>query len=56
VKYSLIQNKEVLTTKVTILEEKIQEQRKIMSLKIKRIVSLEIDKKIANIKNNPKFI
>jgi hypothetical protein len=56
VKYSLIQNKEVLTTKVTKLEEKIQEQRKIMSHKIKKIVSLEIDKKIDNIKNNPKFI
>lgn len=56
VKYSLIQNKEVLTSKVLKIEERIQEERKIMSNHLKSRVWNEIDKKINNIKNNQKFI
>lgn len=56
IKYSLIQNKEVLITKVTKIEEKIQEQRNLMSANIKKIVEIKIDEKINSIKNNPKFI
>lgn len=56
IKYSLIQNKEVLTTKVTKIEERIETERKLMSDKLKRIVWLKIDEKIESIRNNEKFI
>jgi hypothetical protein len=56
VKYSLIQSKEVLTNKVSKIEERIQEERKIMSDNLKLRVWNKIDEKINSIKNNPKFI
>ena len=56
VKYQLIQNKEVLVTKVTKIEERIQQERKLMSDKLKVLVAVKIDEKINTIKENPKFL
>ena len=56
VKYQLIQNKEILTTKVTKIEERIQKERKILSESLKEKVSNKIDQQILQIQDNPKFI
>lgn len=56
VKYQLIQNKEVLTTKVTKIEKRIQEERKLMSEKLKTLVAKKIDEKINTIKTNEKYL
>ena len=56
IKYDLIQNKELLTTKVSKIEKRIQEERKIMSEKLKILVSEKIDEKINTIKTNERFL
>lgn len=56
VKYQLIQNKEILTSKVTLIEKRIEKERKNLSDNLKIKVSDKIDEQILEIKNNPKFI
>lgn len=56
VKWKLISNKELLSTKVTLIEEKIQVERKRMALHLKESVSIKIDEKIKLISQNEKFL
>ncbi|MCP4523893.1 MAG: hypothetical protein GY828_06790 [Candidatus Gracilibacteria bacterium] len=52
----LIANKEILLSKVNKIEEKIYEQRRIMSESLKIAVSKKIDEKLNRIKSNEKFV
>lgn len=56
VKWKLISNKEILTSKVSLIEEKIQIERKRMSLHLKKSISMKIDEKIQLISQNEKFL
>ena len=56
VKSQLIQNKEILTTKVTQIENRIIKEREKLSENLKSKVLDKINEQILDIQNNPKFI
>jgi len=56
VKWKLVSNKKLLSRKVTLIEERIQVERKRMSVHLKESISVRIDEKIKLISQNEKFL
>lgn len=52
----IVRKKEIVATKVSILEEKIERHNTILQEKVRKIVEDKIDEKIFQIKNNKNFI